>query len=103
MLRKTEPTEGEQLRMLSRLRKAQVTLDGRLIGPRVTVNDLLNLEVGDCLKFDYQLERQLDLLINGVCKWNGRVIEANNKRVFVVETLPTAQPIEPSVDVLDKG
>jgi flagellar motor switch protein FliM len=91
MLRKTEPTEAEQLRMLTLIRNAQVTMDARLTGPRLTVNDLLTLEVGDCLKFDYLVDRRIDLLINGTSKWEGQVIEANNKRIFTIETLPTVE------------
>jgi flagellar motor switch protein FliM len=103
MLRKTEPTEAEQLRMLTRLRSAQVTLDGRLTGPRLTVNDLLGLEVGDCLKFDYLVGRPVDLLMNGVPKWEGQVIESNNKRIFALETVPIAKPTEKaSTDLLEK-
>jgi flagellar motor switch protein FliM len=91
MLRKTEPTEGEQLRMLTLMRGSSVTLDARLQGPRLTVRDLLDLDIGDCLKFDYRLEQPVNFLINGKAKFTGQVIEANDKRVFVVETLPTAQ------------
>jgi flagellar motor switch protein FliM len=91
MLRKTEPTDSEQLRMLTLMRNSSVTLDARLQGPRVTVRDLLDLDVGDCLKFDYLLEQPVNFLMNGKPKFKGQVIEANNKRVFAVETLPTAQ------------
>src|SRR5947209_12390697 len=49
MLRKTEPTETEQVRMLALLRKAKVGLDARLLGPKLTVHDLLDLKIGDCL------------------------------------------------------
>jgi flagellar motor switch protein FliM len=91
MLRKTEPTESEQLRMLTLMQNSQVTLDARLQGPRLTVHDLLDLDVGDCLKFDYRLEQPIDFLINGTPKFTGQVIEASNKRVFAVETLPTVQ------------
>jgi flagellar motor switch protein FliM len=91
MLRKTESTEGEQVRMLTLLRNAKVTMDARLVGPRLVVRDLMDLDVGDCLKFDYALEQKVSFLMNGTEKFQGQVIEANNKRVFAVETLPTAE------------
>ena len=90
MLRKTDPTEAEQLRMLSVMRTADVMMDARLQGPRLTVHDLLDLEVGDCLKFDYLLEKPVDLLMNDTAKFRGHVIEAHNRRVFAVEKAPTA-------------
>lgn len=91
MLRKTEPTEVEQLRMLTLLRDAGVSMDARLVGPRLTVRDLLSLETGDCLKFDYLIDRQVDLLMNGISKFEGQVIESHAKRVFAVEKLPTVE------------
>jgi flagellar motor switch protein FliM len=87
-LRKTEPTEAEQDRMMALLREAGVTLDARLIGPRLTVRDLLDLDVGDCLKFDYPIEKRIDCLMNGVVKFKGQVIDCNSKRSFIVEQLP---------------
>lgn len=92
MLRKTEPTEAEQMRMLTLLRKAKIRLDAQLTGARLTVSDLLDLKVGDCLKFDYLVDQRLELLVNNAGKFEGQVIEANNKRMFVVETLPVAEP-----------
>jgi flagellar motor switch protein FliM len=88
MLRKTEPTEAEQSRMMALLRQAGVNLDARIMGPRLTVRDLLALDVGDCLKFDYRIEKQIDCTINGVAKLKGQVIDCNNKRAFIVEQLP---------------
>lgn len=92
MLRKTEPSEPEQARMLMLLQNARVTVDAQLMGPRVTVRDLLGLQPGDCLKFDYLLDRRIDLLMNGTPKFGGHVIEANAKRVFAVEQVPTPEP-----------
>jgi flagellar motor switch protein FliM len=88
MLRKTDPTEAEQVRMIGLLRQAGVTLDARLTGPRLTVRDLLDLDVGDCLKFDYMIEKRVDCLVNGAGKFKGQVIDCNNKRAFIVEQLP---------------
>jgi flagellar motor switch protein FliM len=88
MLRKTDSTEAEQMRMIGLLRQAGVTLDARLTGPRLTVRDLLDLDVGDCLKFDYMIEKRIDCLVNGVGKFKGHVIDCNNKRAFTVEQLP---------------
>jgi flagellar motor switch protein FliM len=87
-LRKTEPTEIEQGRMMALLREAGVTLDATLMGPRLTVHDLLDLDVGDCLKFDYLIGKKIDCLMNGAAKFKGQVIDSNNKRSFIVQELP---------------
>jgi flagellar motor switch protein FliM len=98
MLRKTDPTEAEQDRMMALLRQSSITLDGRLVGPRLTVRDLLELEIGDCLKFDYLIEKRIDCLMNGVGKFKGQVIDCNNKRSFVVEQLPPPPVRIPKVE-----
>jgi flagellar motor switch protein FliM len=97
MLRKTEPTEAEQLRMLTLLRQSEVTLDARLVGPRLAVHDLLDLKVGDCLKFDYLIEKRIDCLMNGTTKFGGQVIDASNKRAFAVERLPIVETLPPAL------
>jgi flagellar motor switch protein FliM len=88
MLRKTDPTEAEQSRMIALLRQAGVMLDARMVGPRLTVRDLLDLDIGDCVKFDYPIEKRIDGLLNGAGKFKGQVIDCNNKRAFIVEQLP---------------
>ena len=88
MLRKTDPTEAEQQRMTALLRQSSVTLDARIMGPRLTVRDLLGLDAGDILKFDYLLEKRTDCTVNGAPKLKGQVIDCNNKRAFIVEQLP---------------
>ena len=88
MLRKTDPTEAEQMQMLDLLRQANVSLDARLVKPRLTVRDLLDLRAGDCLKFDYSIDKNIDCLVNGMSKFRGQVTEFNNKRGFTVEDLP---------------
>lgn len=98
MLRKTEPTEAEQMRMISLLRQSSVKLDARLTGPRLTVRDLLDLEVGDCLKFDYLIEKRIDCLMNGVGKFRGQILDAHNKRAFTVEELPPPPVHIPKVE-----
>ena len=88
MLRKTEPTEAEQSQMFDLLQRSNVNLDVRLAGPRLTVRDLLDLEAGDCLKFDYLIEKSLHCLVNGVPKFRGKVIDHYDKRALNVEQLP---------------
>jgi flagellar motor switch protein FliM len=90
MLRKTDPTEGEQLRMLGLLNQANVGVEARLLNPRLTVRDLLELEIGDCLKFDYMIDKNIDCSLNGVPKFKGQIIDYNNKRAFSVEEVAAA-------------
>jgi len=84
MSRKIKPTEAGQTRMLNLIRPAEFTCDARLLGPKLTVRDLLAVEAGDCLQFDYSVENEIDLLLNGTSKFRGEVTSARNHRAFTV-------------------
>lgn len=99
MLRKTDPTEAEQLRMLSLLRNAVSEMDTRIEGPRLRVRDLLDMQTGDCLKFDYRIDNKLTCLMNGKPKFRGHIIDYHNKRALTVDDLPESFPGEQDRDV----
>jgi len=87
-LRKTDPTEAEQSRALELIRPAQMTLDARLRGPSLVVRDLLAIEPGDVLRFDYRLDQPLYGELNGAAKFQGRVVNSHNKKAFLIDTMP---------------
>lgn len=87
-LRKTEPTETEQRRASTLIRDAEVRLEARLQGPKLRVRDLLDLKTGDLLALDYRLDRLLDCDINGTAKFQGRVVNSNQKKAFLIESMP---------------
>jgi flagellar motor switch protein FliM len=84
-VRKSESTEEEQERMFRLLQPALLKLDARLIGPTLTVEQLLELKPGDVLAFDYAVDKPLYLLVNGSRKFLGRVGTNGRKRVFHIE------------------
>lgn len=86
-VRKSESTEEEQERMWRLLQPAQLKFDARLIGPTMTVGQMLELKAGDVLVFDYPVERPLVLIVNGTHKYLGRVGTNGRKRVFQVESV----------------
>jgi flagellar motor switch protein FliM len=79
-LRKTESTEEEQARILRLIKPALLHLDTRLAGPTLRVEDMLDLNAGDVLTFDYPVSKPLNLTINGVLKYHGNVISNGRKR-----------------------
>lgn len=95
MSRKVVPTEAGQARMLDLLRPAELVCDARLLGPKLTVRDLLAAEVGDCIQFDYSVHHPLELLFNGTSRFFGEVTGARNHRVFTVQrpVVNTSEPI----------
>jgi len=86
-LRKTDSTEAEQGRLLELIRAARLHADGRLSGTTIRVEDLLDLEVGDVLAFDFPVERPLNLELNGQRRFVGQVIDNGRKRAFQIQEL----------------
>jgi flagellar motor switch protein FliM len=90
-LRKTDPTEAEQQRVLKLIRNAETELSARLRGPKLLIRDLLEIEPGDLLRLDYRVDQLLDCDINGKPKFRGRVVNSNRKKAFLVETMPEVE------------
>jgi flagellar motor switch protein FliM len=67
-----------------------LTLEARLTGPTLTVNDLLKLEEGQLLTFDHPLGRPVELEVNGGRKFTGHVVSTGRKRAFQVEEMRPA-------------
>jgi flagellar motor switch protein FliM len=83
--RRSRSSEAEQARMLGLIRPARLDLDVRLRGEKFTLDDLLALEPGDLLPFDFPVAKSLDCLVNGDLKLRGQVVKAGSKKAFLVE------------------
>ena len=86
-VRRTESTEEEQRHTLALIKPAIVQLDARLQGPTLSVEDLMKLETGDVLAFDYSIDRPVNILINGTPKFRGQVVTTGRKKAFVIEEM----------------
>ncbi len=86
-VRKTRATEEERARVLRLIRPAIINLDARLAGPRLGVQELLDLKEGDILAFDYSVDRPLDITVNGKTKYSGEVVSTGRKRGFHIQGL----------------
>jgi flagellar motor switch protein FliM len=84
-IRRSESTEQEQSRILRLIKLGGIQLDGRLTGPTLTIEDLLKLDEGDVLAFDYPVDRPLDLMINGKLKYHGQIVSTGRKRALQIE------------------
>ncbi len=86
-VRRAESTREEQARILRLIKPSAVSLDARLQGPTLLVEDLLRLQKGDVLKLDYPIERPIECLINGRPKFRGMVGTTGRKRAFVIDEI----------------
>jgi len=84
-VRKTEVTEEEHARILRLIKPANLTIDARLEGPTIAVEDMMRLEKGDVLTFDFPAEKPLDLLVNGKLKFRGQIVVTGRKKAFAVQ------------------
>ncbi len=89
-LRKTAPTESEQQRASGLIRNSELRLEARLRGPKLLVRDMLDLKAGDLLHLDHRLDQPLDCDVNGMAKFRGRVINSNQRKAFLIESMPEA-------------
>ena len=89
-VRKTHASQDEQLRILRFLREASLAMEARLTGPTLTVHELLGLEEGQLLTFDYPVSRPVDLEVNGGRKFSGYVVSTGKKRAFQIEEIHCA-------------
>jgi flagellar motor switch protein FliM len=83
-VRKTESTDAEQLRVLDLIRESSMTLEARLEGPTILMEDLIRLEQGDILSFDYPTHCPMECNINGKQKFRGRMVASGDKLAFEV-------------------
>ncbi|HTP36200.1 MAG TPA: flagellar motor switch protein FliM [Candidatus Acidoferrales bacterium] len=86
-VRKTHASETEQARVVRVLRQAALTMEARMEGPTLTVEDLLDLREGHVLVFDYPVTRPIELTVNGAPKFLTQVVSTGKKRACQVEAI----------------
>ena len=83
-LRKSASTDLEQARVLDLIRGSDLASEVLLSGPEILLRDLMNLEEGDVLSFDFPASRPLDLTLNGQEKYFGEIVNAGRRSAFRV-------------------
>lgn len=94
-VRKTQSTSNEQVRILDLIRPAIVSAQVLLDGPTLLFEDMMKLEEGDVLTFDYSVDKPLDLLINGKLKFHGQIATVGQKLGFAIDEVRL--PVVPAV------
>src|SRR5690242_6356311 len=72
-VRKTHASETEQSRILRILRQGTLCLEARMEGPKLTVGDLMRLQRGHLLAFDFPVGRPVEMVVNGTRKFSAHV------------------------------
>jgi flagellar motor switch protein FliM len=89
-MRRTQSTEAEQTAMLALIQPALLRLEVRLRGPQLLVSDLMSLEEGDVLTFDFPTGRPLEGLLNGKLRFRGSIVDKGRKRSFLLQSAACA-------------
>lgn len=89
-IRKAELTTEETDRIMRLIGPATLRVDTRLQGPQLTVRDLMAIEAGDVLTFDYPVDRPINVTLNGRSKFHGQVVSAGRKRAVHLQELASA-------------
>lgn len=99
-VRKTESTDLEQMRILELIRDSKMSLEARLEGPTIRMEDLIRLEQGDILSFDYPTHRSLECNINGKKKFLGNMVASGDKLSFQVKDVVEREPLVASGNLI---
>ncbi len=83
-VRKTQSSEAEHARVLKLIKPGIINVEARLNGPKVMLEDLLAVEAGDVLTFDYKTRSEVDFIMNGRVKFQGNIVQDGHKRAFRV-------------------
>jgi flagellar motor switch protein FliM len=87
MARKVETGPGKRAEILKKIRTGTVRLEASMGAPPISIRDLVSLEAGDVLLVDHPGQSQMTLKVNGMRKYQGRVVSAGGKMAFAVESL----------------
>lgn len=86
-VRRSESSQDEQARMLRLIKAGNISLSGRLNGPTLRVEDLIEIAEGDVLTFDFPVDQPLDLTLNGKLKFRGHIVASGNRRAFQITSI----------------
>ncbi len=91
-VRKSESNEEERVRMWALLQPGSVKMDARLNGPKMTLENMLAMNMGDVLWFDHLVGRPVELMVNGNHKYTGQVVPLGQKKGFRIEEICFEEP-----------
>jgi len=70
--------------VLDLIRTSALKSEVVLSGPHLLLRDLMNLEEGYIVSFEYPTARPVDLLLNGEKKYRGEIVNAGRRAAFRV-------------------
>ncbi len=93
-VRKSEPQPEEMDRMLRLTSASKLKMSVQLDGPTIAVRDILKMQVGDVIAFEYPTARPVHVLLNGKRKYDAHLATVAGKKAVRL----LGPPIEPRND-----
>jgi len=87
MARKVETGPARRAEILKKIRPGTVRLEASMEAPSISIRDLVLLEAGDVMLVDHPANALMTLTVNGLRKYEGRIIGAGGKTAFLVDSL----------------
>jgi flagellar motor switch protein FliM len=84
-IRRRTGSQGESDRMNTLVEKVPVAIDTRVVGSKITVRDLLELQEGDLVSLDIPVRRSAEVQVNGKSKFQGEIVAAGNTRAVLIQ------------------
>lgn len=99
-VRKSEPTEGEVQRMAGLAAGSAMRFVAQLQGPTISVRDVLKMQVGDVIAFDYPTTKPIQVTLNGKPKFEAQLAMDGQKKAVRLASSPFAprQVAQPAVE-----
>lgn len=85
--RRLESSPGRQAQILRALKPSMLDMEVLLEGPTIGMRELLGLKPGDLLVLDHGIQRPLRLTVNGICKFEGKLLTSNGRKSLQIEAL----------------
>lgn len=90
-VRKSEPSQEEMMRMAALATGSPIKVCAQLQGPTISVRNILKMQVGDVIAFDYPVVRPIEVLLNGKPKFEAYIATAGSKKAVRL-TSPAVLP-----------
>jgi flagellar motor switch protein FliM len=85
VVRRQTLSEDESGRIAALISGSQVQLEAQMVGPTMRFEQLLDLSVGDIVQFEMPIKAPVELLVNGVSKYNGRIMISDRKKAVCID------------------
>lgn len=102
-VRKSEPGSEETARMARLAAASPVKIRAELRGPAISVRNILKMQAGDVIAFDYPAARPIGVLINGKPKFEAYLATAGVKKAIQLASNVIPPKTEPAKAALGSG